>query len=218
MGEAVRAPDSDARGIGHMTRRDGPHGTSSLPRIALVVAVTAVCLFVARRAHAQTDTVRRDSTRRDTTARDRAKGDTARLPAMSVRENAPRPDRRMERARMLGGRIIGSKAIAAAAPTSRTLGDLMRRTAGAMVQVVSGYGGSTCLLVQRNVNLQQQQTCALLVVDDVVSMGDAYIAPTDVELIVVIPASAAVVRFGERGRFGAVAVYTKAGRDVPPAR
>jgi hypothetical protein len=154
-----------------------------------------------------------DSTRRDSLSRD-----TTRLPGMTVRATKRRTerDRRLERARMLGGQIISSKSIAAAAPTSRTLGDLMRRTAGSMVQVVPGYASSTCLLVQRNANLQQRQTCALLIVDDVVSMGDAFIAPTDVELIVVVPASAAVVRFGERARFGAVAVYTKAGQEDPP--
>jgi hypothetical protein len=129
-------------------------------------------------------------------------------------------DRRLERAQSLGGRMVSPESIREAAPTSRTLGDLMRRTAGHLVQVVSGYGGATCLLVQRTANLRQQQTCALLVVDDVVSAGDAYIAPTDIELVVVIPASAASVRFGERARFGAVAVYTRAGMPAvkrPPA-
>ncbi len=127
-------------------------------------------------------------------------------------------DRRLERAKTLGGRIISPSSIRAAAPTARTLGDLMRRVAGASVQVVSGYGASTCLLVQRNANLQQRQTCALLVVDDVASGGDAFVAPTDVEFIVVVPASAATVRFGERGRNGAVVVYTRVGvRESPPA-
>lgn len=150
---------------------------------------------------ARTDSARRDSVRRTT------------LPTMTVKERRglSERDRRLERARSLGGRMISPKAIAAAAPTSRTLGDLVRRTAGAMVQVVAGYGASSCLLVQRMANLQQQQTCALLVVDEVVSNGDAFVAPTDVELIVVIPASAATVRFGERGRYGAVAIYTRAG-------
>ncbi len=127
-------------------------------------------------------------------------------------------DRRMERAKSLGGRIISPAAIRAAAPTSRTLGDLMRRAAGASVQVVSGYGATTCLLVQRNANLQQRQICALLVVDDVASGGDAYVSPTDVEFVVVVPPSAATVRFGERGRNGAVVVYTRVGvREPPPA-
>jgi hypothetical protein len=184
--------------------------------VLLTVAVSA-------RAVAQADTVRRgDSTRRggqppagDTARRDSAQ---ARLPTVKVRAARPLTgeQRRLDRAKALGGRIIAAKSISAAAPTSRTLGDLMRRTAGAMVQVVAGYGASTCLLVQRNANLQQRQSCALLVVDEVVSMGDAYVAPTDVDLIVVVPASAAMVRFGERGRYGAVAVYTRAGRDDPP--
>lgn len=148
---------------------------------------------------------------KDTVRADSVRGTT--LPTVTVkgRRVLSEADRRMERARSLGGRVISAKAIADAAPTSRTLGDLMRRTAGAMVQVVMGYGSTTCLLVQRTANLQQLQSCALMVIDEVVSNGDAFVAPTDVELVVVVPASAATVRFGERGRYGAVAIYTRNG-------
>lgn len=174
-------------------------------RIAVGLGVASGLASMAYPVHAQ-----------DTT---RTKQDTARLPALSVREARIRTERerRLERAKVLGGRIIPSKAIRAAAPTSRTLGDLMRRTAGASVQVVSGYGSSTCLLVQRHANLRQQQICALLVVDDVPSAGDAFLAPTDIDLIVVVPPTAATARFGEAGRYGAVVVYTRMGwRDSLP--
>jgi hypothetical protein len=146
--------------------------------------------------------------------------DSARpLPAVKVEAKRAPLDRRMEQARSLGGVLISEDKIRKAAPTSRNLGDLMRRTAGARVTVVSGYGGATCLLILRTANLQQQQTCAMLVVDEVMSGGDAFIAPTDVELVVIVPPSAATVRYGERARYGAVVVYTRAGRGdgVPPA-
>lgn len=163
--------------------------------------VVVVWLATSSALRAQTDTTRQDTVRRTD------------LPAMKVRGRVPltAEQRRLERAKGLGGRIVSAKSIRDAAPTARTLGDLMRRVAGNLVQVVGGYGASNCLLVQRHANLQQQQVCALLVVDDVVSMGDAFVAPTDVELIVVVPATAAMVRFGERARHGAVVVYTRSG-------
>ena len=182
---------------------------------SLCLIVCATSHSVHAQAQPPADTVARDSLRRDSLQRDSAR---TKLPAVRVRGTRPLTDeqRLLERAQSLGGRIIPAKSIRGAAPTSRTLGDLMRRTAGAMVQVVTGYGSTTCLLVQRTADMQQRQTCALLVVDEVMSMGDAYVSPTDVEIIVVIPASAAVVRFGERGRYGAVAVYTRVGREMSP--
>lgn len=160
-----------------------------------------------RQPEAQRDSVR-DS------VRDGVRDSARALPAMTVeaRRDARRLDRRVELAKSLGGIMVAPAAIAKAAPTSRTLGDLLRRTASAHVTVVSGYGGASCLLVQRMANLQQEQRCALLVVDEVASAGDAFMAPTDVEFLVIVPASAATVRFGERGRYGAVVVYTRAGR------
>jgi hypothetical protein len=196
-----------------------PRSSPALPMRSCGLLLLGLLCPVSHAASQPPDSARRDSVRRDSAVTRRQ--DTTRatpLPSVEVRarRRMSEYDRRLERARSLGGRVVSRESIAKAAPTSRNLGDLMRRTAAAMVQVVSGYGSSNCLLVQRNVNLQQRQSCALFIVDDVVSMGDPFIAPGDVDLIVVIPASAAMVHFGERARYGAVAIYTKAGSEDPP--
>jgi hypothetical protein len=115
---------------------------------------------------------------------------------------------RLAVARTFGGRIIGQAEIAKAVSSARTLADLLRRAGGSAVDVVPTSGFQNCFAVSRAARGGRQVECATLLIDDVPVAPDAYVSPRDIAFVVVLSVPAAMARLGQRGRTGAILVYT----------